>query len=152
MMNSNYIRVHRLLRRVGVGARGQAEAMPPRPRSMRVEINTTGLTTSRRVFRATVRDLSQSGLFLESLRVPRHGDEVRINFSMPDSSDDGDGGKVVEVLGEVRRRQLIGNTGVGIRFLRLTHEDEQSIRELIAWRARRAQSAAGSAVAPLAIK
>ncbi len=112
-----------------------------RPRPVRVPVLETGRADGKGPLFGRVRDLSRSGLFLETERLLAPGTQVTVRFELPFRTADGDARAVVEALGEVRRRRRAPaegsaeadpcTQGVGVRFLRLSREDELVVQAFV---------------------
>jgi hypothetical protein len=100
-------------------------------RSLRVALNARGDICGRRSLQVRVRDISTTGLFLECKLHPNPGEQVHVRFCLPQQNGTASKTRSIEVLGEVRRNQLAGGSGFGVRFVRLSHEDQTLIHSFL---------------------
>ena len=98
--------------------------------SVRVQVNERGrLAVGQTPLQGTLTDISMTGAFLASERTLAPGSEVTLRFSLPIGED----GTVeqVEVRAEVRHRGR-GQSGIGLRFLRMPGEAMRTLERFLA--------------------
>lgn len=69
-----------------------------------------------------ISDISTSGVFIDAMSPLPVGSDVKLAFTLPS-------GRAIEAEGTVTQSQP--RIGMGITFTKISHEDKESIREII---------------------
>jgi len=120
-----------------------------RPRAARVVVDRPARADGKHTSTGRVRDLSTAGAFVACERLPALGERLTLRFTVPARAAPLDEplvsgpaersrerlapghDVVVEAQGEVAHRRTTGERGVGVRFVRLSHESARAIQRFV---------------------